>query len=81
MVTAVMSSSAVMSVTISLSSACENHLATSNGNSNYCPLGRYSTGEIGDDSFTFRIPIASGVPNPMTFTGSVWPISCSLLLL
>ena len=38
-------------------------------------LGRYSTGEIGDDDFSLRTPIASGVPNPMTFTGSVWPVS------
>lgn len=41
-----------------------------------CPLGSYSTGEIGDDSFSFgSSSIASGVPNPMSFTGSVWPVS------
>ena len=45
------------------------------GNPGNCPLGRYSTGDIGDDSFSFSTPIASGVPNPMTFTGSVWPVS------
>ena len=45
------------------------------GNPSNCPLGSYSTGEIGGDSFTFSSPIASGVPNPMTFTGSVWPVS------
>ena len=31
---------------------------------------------VGDDDFTFgSTSIASGVPNPMTFTGSVWPVS------
>lgn len=46
------------------------------GNPNNCPLGRYRTGDIGDDSFTFSTPnLASGVPNPMTFSGSVWPVS------
>jgi hypothetical protein len=55
---------------------CLRGSSTSNdGNPNNCPLGRYSTGEIGDDSFTFSSPIASGVPNPMTFSGSVWPVS------
>ena len=45
-------------------------------NSGNCPLGSYSTGEIGDDSFNFgATQIASGVPNPMPFTGSVWPVS------
>ena len=48
---------------------------SNDGNTNNCPLGRYSTGEIGGDSFTFSTPIASGVPNPMTFNGSVWPVS------
>ena len=48
---------------------------SNDGNPNNCPLGRYSTGEIGDDDFTFSSPIASGVPNPMTFNGSVWPVS------
>ena len=58
---------------------CLRGSSTSNdGNPNNCPLGRYSTGEIGDDSFTFGSPIASGVPNPMTFTGSVWPVSILL---
>ena len=48
------------------------------GDPNNCPLGRYITGEIGDDSFTFSTPnLASGVPNPMTFAGSVWPVSCN----
>ena len=55
---------------------CLRGLSTANdGNPGNCPLGRYSTGDIGDDSFSFRTPIASGVPNPMTFTGSVWPVS------
>ena len=42
-----------------------------------CDLGRYATGEVStdDDRFTFSTPIASGVPNPMTFSGSVWPVS------
>ena len=55
---------------------CLRHSFTSNdGNPSNCPLGSFSTGEIGDDSFTFSSPIAAGVPNPMTFTGSVWPVS------
>ena len=55
---------------------CLRGSSTSNdGNPNNCPLGRYSTGEIGDDSFTFSSPIVNGVPNPMTFSGSVWPVS------
>lgn len=45
-------------------------------NAGNCPLGSYSTGEIGDDSFNFGgSSIASGVPNPMPFSGSVWPVS------
>ena len=45
------------------------------GNAGNCPLGSYSTGEIGDDSFSFgATAIASG---PMTFTGSVWQVSPS----
>ena len=45
-------------------------------NAGNCPLGRYTTGEVGDDDFSFgSTSIASGVPNPMTFTGSVWPVS------
>ena len=55
---------------------CLRGSSTSNdGDPNNCPLGRYSTGEIGDDSFIFSTPnLASGVPNPMTFAGSVWPV-------
>ena len=54
-------------------------LTPDDSNPNNCPLGRYETGEIGDDSFTFSTPnLASGVPNPMTFTGSVWPVSIRL---
>ena len=50
--------------------------ASNDGNTGNCPLGRYSTGDIGDDSFSFSTPnLASGVPNPMTFAGSVWPVS------
>ena len=55
---------------------CLRSSSTANdGNSNNCPLGRYSTGYSGDDSFTFgTATLASGVPNPMTFSGSVWPV-------
>ena len=46
------------------------------GNENYCPLGSYSTGEIGDDAFSFgSSQIDSGVSNPMTFRGDVWRVS------
>ena len=48
------------------------------GNTENCPLGYYSTGEIGDNNFTFGSEsIARGVPNPMTFTGTVWPVRSS----
>lgn len=42
-----------------------------------CPLGRYSSSEIvGGDDFIFgSSQIASGVPNPMTFSGNFWPVS------
>ena len=54
---------------------CLRGSSTSNGNSNNCPLGSYSTeGYIEDDSFTFRSPSFNGVPNPMTFRGNVWPV-------
>ena len=50
-------------------------------NENNCPLGSYpSNGHtefIGDDFFYFGTSqIANGVPNPMVFTGSEWPVSC-----
>lgn len=57
---------------------CLQELSTANDGDpiNVCPLGRYNTvSSIEDDSFTFSSPIASGVPNPMTFNGSVWPVS------
>ena len=56
---------------------CLQESSTANdGGPNVCPLGRYNTvSSIEDDSFTFSSPIASGVPNPMTFNGSVWPVS------
>ena len=55
---------------------CLRGSSTSNGNSNGCPLGSYSTqGYIEDDSFTFGSPAFNGVPNPMIFHGNVWPVS------
>ena len=46
------------------------------GNSDNCPLGEYTTMlHIENDNFTFSSPIDSDVPNPMTFNGSVWPVS------
>ena len=52
------------------------HGTNRNGNANNCPLGSYSTGKIGDDAFTFgSSSIASGVPNPMIFRGSIWEVS------
>ncbi len=38
---------------------------------------RYETDVLvyNDDSWDFGTPIEDGVPNPMTFTGSVWPVS------
>ena len=55
---------------------CLRESSTSNdGNPDNCPLGRYSTEKIGGDSFTFGSPIANGVPNPMTFNGTEWPVS------
>ncbi len=51
-----------------------------NGDTGNCPLGGYSTGEVGDDSFTFRnwISRRRGIPNPMMFAGAVWPVSESV---
>ena len=43
-----------------------------------CPLAieRYATaGAVGDDDFSFATPLDSGVPNPMAFTGNIWPVS------
>ena len=56
---------------------CLQELSTANdGDPNSCPLGRFNTvSSIENDSFTFSSPIASGVPNPMIFNGSVWPVS------
>ena len=47
-------------------------------NTGNCPLGAYRTGEVStdEDTFDFSSPIDDGVPNPMTFTGDVWPVSC-----
>ena len=46
-------------------------------NTDNCPRGSYNTGQVSsdDDTFDFGSPIYDGVPNPMTFTGSVWPVS------
>ena len=52
--------------------------ASHDGNATLCPLGSYKTGDIGDDSFSFgSSSIDSGVPNPLVFTGNVWPVSRS----
>ena len=65
------------------SSQCDNRFVfclrpsgtSQDGNEGNCPLGRYTTGEVGDDDFNFgSSSIASGVPNPLVFTGSVWPV-------
>ena len=44
------------------------------GNTGNCPLGSFRSGEVYGSSFTFSRSIA-GVANPMSFTGSVWPVS------
>ena len=50
-------------------------------NTGNCALGIYSTGMVGDDSFSFNSShIASGVTNPMRFTGSQWPVSAMFVL-
>ena len=56
---------------------CLRRSSTANdGNSNNCPLDKYTTtSHIENDNFTFSSPIDSDVPNPMTFNGSVWPVS------
>jgi hypothetical protein len=47
--------------------------ANRDSNEQNCPLGSYSTGEIGDDGFSFgSSQIASGVSNPMIFRGDIW---------
>ena len=51
------------------------YLASRDGNEDRCPLGAYSTGFIGEDSFSFGWPlIDDDVPNPMTFSGDVWQV-------
>ena len=46
------------------------------GNENNCPLGSYSTGEIGNDGFSFgSSQIDKEVSNPMTFEGNIWGVS------
>ena len=42
-----------------------------------CPLGRFNTvDDVGGDNIIFSsINIATGVPNPMTFRGDIWPVS------
>ena len=52
------------------------HGTNRDGNEQNCPLGSYSTGEIGDDSFSFSSPeIDDDVPNPMIFNGDIWQVS------
>ena len=54
---------------------CLRNIGTAeDGTTANCPLGRYSTDVIGGDDFSFATPIDSGVPNPMTFTGNIWPV-------
>ena len=39
-------------------------------------MGSFSTGEIGDDSFSFgTFQITGGVSNPMIFRGDIWRVS------
>jgi hypothetical protein len=46
------------------------------GETGNCPLGSYSLTEPMTDSFYFNTSIlGNGVPNPMLFQGSVWPVS------
>ena len=44
-----------------------------------CPLGNYSTGNISRDDAVFpagpREYLDQGVPNPMLFKGTSWPVS------
>ena len=65
-------------------SECENRFvfclrqfdAATDGDATDCPLGSYSTGNIGDDDFNFATPdIADGVPNPLLFYGAIYPVS------
>ncbi len=45
------------------------------GNSDNCPLGKYTTmSHIENDNISFSSSI-DNVPNPITFSGSVWPVS------
>ena len=49
--------------------------ARRDGNEGRCPLGAYSTGDIGDDGFSFgSSQIDNNVPNPMLFRGDVWQV-------
>lgn len=45
-------------------------------NTGNCPLGSYSVEGLESDSFTFDTPsLTAGVPNPLLFPGSIWPVS------
>lgn len=63
---------------------CLRNLGTPHdGNPVRCPLGRYETiEEVGGDYITFSMPFIErpNVPNPLVFTGSVWPVSLILSL-
>ena len=45
-----------------------------------CPLGRYETRQhVGEDYITFNQQYieSPSVPNPLVFTGAIWPVLCS----
>ena len=74
-----------------LGGQCENRFkfcmreygASRNGNQNNCPLGSFTTGEVGDDNFSFGThQIDDGVPNPMIFPHNddhTWEVSIYLM--
>ena len=55
--------------------------ASRNNNANDCPLGARRTAKVyeNDDYFNFPSPMG-GVPNPMSFSGSSWPVSTTAMV-
>ena len=51
------------------------HGASRDNNQNNCPRGYFTTGEVGDDFFSFgTYQIYDMVPNPMVFDGTIWEV-------
>ena len=69
-------------------SSCDNRFkfcadsSSSMSSDSECSWGSYQTVKLGSNDITFDTPIDSsrGIPNPMKFTGSRWPVSGNIYL-